>query len=122
MWKDQIWFEGSSLARPSNFGMSEGSFVGIAGQLASWCIGSFVNRSKLGRLRPAMKGSKGAAEVVPMAVLLGLVPALGPGLPLALGPGPDIVKVIGGEPEVKGEPNESEEESECRLGGGITQR
>ena len=52
-----------------------------------------------------------------MAVPLVVVPTLGPGLPLALGPGPDIVKVTGGEPEVKGEPNESEEESECGLGG-----
>ena len=66
-----------------------------------------------------MYGSKGMAEVVPVAVPLVVVPALGPGAPLALGPGPDIVKVTGGEPEVKGEPNESEEESECRLGGGL---
>ena len=69
-----------------------------------------------------MYGSKGAAEVVPVAVPLVVVPALGPGAPLALGPGPDIVKVTGGEPEVKGEPNESEEESECGLGGGLTRR
>ena len=69
-----------------------------------------------------MKGSKGAAEVVPMAVPLVAVLALGLGLPLALGPRPDIVKVTGGEPEVKGEPNESEEELECRLGGGLTRR
>ena len=67
-----------------------------------------------------MKGSKGAAEVVPMAVPLVVVPELGLGLPLALGPGPDIVNVTGGEPEVKGEPKESEEESECGLGGGLT--
>ena len=100
--------------------MLEGSFVGIVGQLASWCIGSFVNRSKSGRLRPAMKGSKGAAEVVPVAILLVAFPALGLGLPLEIGPGPDIVKVTGGEPEVKGEPNESEEESECGLEGGLT--
>ena len=55
-----------------------------------------------------MYDSKGMAEVVPMAVLLVVVPELGPRAPLALGPGPDIVKVTGGEPEVKGEPNESE--------------
>ena len=66
-----------------------------------------------------MYGSKGAAEVVPVAVPLVVVPPLGPGAPLALGPGPDIVKVTGGEPEVKGEPNESEEESECGLGEGL---
>ena len=57
-----------------------------------------------------------------MAVPLVVVPALGPGLPLALGPGPDIVKVIGGEPEINGEPNESEEESECGLRGGLARR
>ena len=66
-----------------------------------------------------MKGSKGVAEVVPMAVPLVAVPALGPGLPLPLGPGPDIMKVTGGENEVKGEPSESKEESECGLEGGL---
>ena len=69
-----------------------------------------------------MYGSKGAAEVVPVAVPLVVAQALGPGALLALGPGPDIVKVIGGEPEGKGEPNESEEELECGLGGGLTRR
>ena len=69
-----------------------------------------------------MYGSKGVAEVVPVAVPLVVVPTLGPGAPLALGPGPDIVKVTGGEPEIKGEPNESEEESECGLGGGLARR
>ena len=69
-----------------------------------------------------MYGSKGMAEVVPVAVPLVVVPALGPGAPLMLGPGPDIVKVTGGEPEVKGEANESEEESECGLEGGLTRR
>ena len=43
IWKDQIWLEGSSLARPSNLGMSEGSLVGIAGQLRSWRIGSLIS-------------------------------------------------------------------------------
>ena len=38
-----------------------------------------------------MYGSKGAAEVVPVAVPLGIGPVLGPGEPLALGPRPDIV-------------------------------
>ena len=69
-----------------------------------------------------MYGSKGMTEVVPVAVLLVVVPALAPGASLALGPGPDIVKVTGGEPEVKGEPNESEEESECGLRGGLARR
>ena len=67
-----------------------------------------------------MKGSKGAVEGVPVAVLLVTVPALGLGLPLALGPGPDMVKVTGGEPEVGGETKESEDDSECGLGGGLT--
>ena len=63
-----------------------------------------------------------AAEVVPVAVPLVVFPALGLGLPLALGPKPDIVKVTGGESgmEPKGEPSELEEESECGLDGGIT--
>ena len=94
----------------------------LASQLASWCIGSLINRSKSGRLRPARKGRKGVVEVVPMVILLVVVPTLGPGAPLALGPGPDIVKVTGGEPERKREPNESEEESECRLEGGLARR
>ena len=67
-------------------------------------------------------GSKGMANVVPMVVPIVMVPALGPGAPLTLGPGPDIVKVTGGEPEGDGEPNESEEESECELGGGLPRR
>ena len=75
---------------------------------------------KSGRLRPTKRGSKGAVEVVPVVVQLVAVSVGGLGLPLVLGPRPDIVKVTGGEPEVKGEPNESEEESECGLGGGLT--
>ena len=69
-----------------------------------------------------MKGSKGAVGVVSMAVPLVVFPAGGPRLPLALGPAPDIVKVSGGEPEVgwEGEPKGPEEESVCRLGGGLT--
>ena len=67
-----------------------------------------------------MKGSKGVVEVVPVAVPLLTVPALGPGLSLALGLGPNMVKVTGGEPEVGGEPKELEEESECGLRGGLT--
>ena len=47
-------------------------------------------------------------------------PAVELGLPLALGSELDMVKVTGGEPGVGGEPKQSEEESECRLGGGLT--
>ena len=42
------------------------------------------------------------------------------GLLLVVGPEVDMVKVIGGEPGVGGEPEQSKEESECRLGGGLT--
>ena len=55
-----------------------------------------------------------------MVVLLVAFPIVWSGVLLALGPGPDIVKVTGGEPEVKGEPNESEDELECGLRGGLT--
>ena len=41
-------------------------------------------------------------------------------LGLALGPELDMVKVKEGEPEVGGEPEQSEEESECGLRGGLT--
>ena len=49
-------------------------------------------------------------------------PTLGLGLPPALGPELDMVRVTGGEPgvEPEREPNEPEEESECGLGGGLT--
>ena len=68
-----------------------------------------------------MYGSKGVAGVVPVVVPLVVRLALGPGELLALGPGPDIEKVTGGEPGGKGEPNESEEESECGIKGGLAQ-
>ena len=67
-----------------------------------------------------MKGSKGVAGVVSVAVPLVVFPALGLGLPLTLVPELDMVKVTGGEPGLEGEPNEPEEESTCRLGGGLT--
>ena len=69
-----------------------------------------------------MYGSKGMAEVVPVAVPLVVVLALGPRAPLTLGLGLDIVKVIGGELGGEGEPNESGEESECGLGGELAPR
>ena len=69
-----------------------------------------------------MKGSKGVVEVVPVAVPLVTGPALGPGFPLALGPGPDMVKVTRGEPEGGGEHKESKDDSKCGLGGGLTRR
>ena len=42
------------------------------------------------------------------------------GLLLVVGPEVDMVKLTGGEPGVGGEPKKSEEELECRIGGGIT--
>ena len=47
-------------------------------------------------------------------------PAVELGLLLVLGPELDMVKVTGGETGVWGEPEQSEEESECGLGGGLT--
>ena len=69
-----------------------------------------------------MYGNKGMAEVVPVVVPLVVIPALGPGAPPVLGPGPDMVKVTGGEPGGEREPDGSGEESECGLGGGLARR
>jgi len=66
-----------------------------------------------------MYGSTGVAGVVVVTVPLEVGPALGA---LALGPGPDMVKVKGGEPEGEGGPDESGEESECGLEGGLARR
>ena len=44
------------------------------------------------------------------------------GLLLAVGPELDMVKVTGGELGVGGEPEQSEEESECGLRGGLARR
>jgi hypothetical protein len=43
-------------AFPSNFGMSEGSLVGIAGHVASCNIGSLVSLVRSGMLREAKYG------------------------------------------------------------------
>ena len=72
-----------------------------------------------------MYGSTGVAGVVVVTVPLEVGPALGPGDPLALGPDPDMVKVKGvrgGEPEGEGGSDESGEESECGLEGGLARR
>jgi len=69
MWKDRTWLVGSSPALPSNFGMSEGSLVGIVGQPASWCMGSFINWLKSGRPNPAIKGSIRDAGTIPETIL-----------------------------------------------------
>ena len=53
-------------------------------------------------------------------VPLEMDPAVELGFPLALGPKLDMVKVTGEEPGVGGEPKQSEKESKCGLGGGLT--
>jgi hypothetical protein len=50
------WLAGSSPAFPSNFGISEGSLVGIAGHVGSCNIGSFVSFLRSGMLREAKYG------------------------------------------------------------------
>jgi hypothetical protein len=50
------WLAGSSPAFPSNFGMSEGSLVGIAGHVESCNIGSLVCLVRSGMLREAKYG------------------------------------------------------------------
>ena len=55
-WNVMMWFWGNYPTFPSNLGMSEGILVGMGGKNVWWRIGSFVNRSKSGKLRHAMKG------------------------------------------------------------------
>jgi hypothetical protein len=49
-WKDMTWLAGSSPSFPSNIVISEGSFVGIFGQVGSCNMGSFVSLVKSGML------------------------------------------------------------------------
>jgi hypothetical protein len=53
------WLAGYSLDFPSNFGISEGSLVGILGHVALCNIGSFVHLLKSGMLRDAKYGMGG---------------------------------------------------------------
>ena len=55
-WKVMTWLPGSSACLPSNFGMSEGSFVGMGGHEGSCAMGSFVSLVKSGRFNVAKKG------------------------------------------------------------------
>ena len=64
-----------------------------------------------------MYGSTGVAGVVVVTVPLEVGAALGPGEP-----DPDMVKIKGGEPEGEGGLDESGEESECGLEGGLARR
>jgi len=50
--------------------MSEESLINIEGQPSSWCMGSFINWLRSGRLNLAIKGSMGAARMVPETVPL----------------------------------------------------
>jgi hypothetical protein len=55
-WKLITWLAGSSPSFPSNFGISEGNFVGILGKVASCKMGSFVSLVKSRMLRDANYG------------------------------------------------------------------
>jgi hypothetical protein len=50
------WLAGSSATFPSNFGMSEGSLVGIAGHVGSCNIGSLVSLLRSSMLREEKYG------------------------------------------------------------------
>jgi hypothetical protein len=50
------WLVGSLPTFPSNFGMSEGSLVGIVGHVGSCNIGSLVSLVRFGMLREAKYG------------------------------------------------------------------
>jgi hypothetical protein len=67
-WKVMTWLAGSSPNFPSNFGISEGSLVGILGHVGSCNIGSFMSLLKSGMLRDAKYGMGGGGG--------GLVPAM----------------------------------------------
>ena len=67
-WKVITWLVGSSPGFPSNFGISEGSLVGILGHVGSCKMGSFVSLVKSGMLRDAKYGMGGGSG--------GLVPAM----------------------------------------------
>ena len=47
------WFFGSSPGLPSNFGISEGNFIGMAGQEGSWWMGSIINLDNSSRSKVA---------------------------------------------------------------------
>jgi hypothetical protein len=46
MWKFITWLAGPFLSFPSNFGIFEGSLVGILGHVGSCKMGSFVSLVK----------------------------------------------------------------------------
>jgi len=101
--------------------MFEGSLVGIAGQLTSWCMGSLINWLKSKRLNPTIKGNKGATKMVPVMVLLDVTIGIEPKPPLGwfLAPivGLDMIMIYG---EGGLELDEPEEELVWGLRGGLT--
>ena len=71
----------SSPRLPSNFGIYEGSFVGITGHMGSFRSGSLISWFKYGRLIPTTKGGKGVGVITLVEVQLMGVSWLVPGLP-----------------------------------------
>jgi hypothetical protein len=68
-WKVMTWLAGSSLAFPSNLGMSEGNLVGIASHVGSCNIGSLVSLLRSGMLRESKYGIwSGGGGLVPAMV------------------------------------------------------
>jgi len=65
MWKFMTWLDGSSPNLPSNLGMSEGSFIGMGGQVGSFHIGSLINWFRYGIIKMTIKG-KGVGVVLTM--------------------------------------------------------
>ena len=55
IWNNMMWLHRSSTTLPSNFGMSNGSLVGIEIQVVSCQMGSLVSLAKYGRFRLAIK-------------------------------------------------------------------
>jgi len=114
---------GTSPELPSNLGMSEGSLVGIDGQLALWCMGSLINWIKSRRLNPTMKGSNGATGIVLVTIPLDVMTGVEPEPTLTWFPTPvvdlDMMKICGeGGSESDEESDEPKEELVWGLGGG----
>ena len=53
------WSAGSYAVFPSNFGMSDGNFVGTDGQFGSCPTGSFISFERFGRFKMAENGIRG---------------------------------------------------------------
>lgn len=102
--------------------MSEGTLVSIAGQLASWCVGSLINWLKSRRLNPTIKHNIGAARIVPVMVLVDVTVWVEPKptVDWFLSPtmGPNMMMVCGeGGSKSDEQLDEPEEESVWGIGG-----